>query len=95
MHLFGSLDCKIVTQCQFYTGYLPVEHLINLRRATFLISLKLSPCSSMRALYELSAQHELLYLANLYKVSENDFILNSHDVIKDHFINNCNLLVPV
>jgi hypothetical protein len=90
MRLFGSFDSKIVTQCQFYTGYLPVEHLINLRRATFLISLKLSPCSLLRALYELSAQHELLGLANLYKVSANDFVFNSHDVIKDHFKNYVN-----
>ena len=85
MRLFGSWDNKIVAQCQFYTNYLPLEHLINLRRSTFLLSLKSSPWSILRALYELSANDDLSHLADAYSVSVPDFLLNSRVVINDHF----------
>ena len=86
MRLFGSWDNKIVAQCQFYTNYLPLEHLINLRRSTFLLSLKSSPCSILRALYELSANDDLSHLADAYSVSAHDFLLNPHVVINNYFV---------
>ena len=86
MRLFGSWDNKIVAQCQFYTNYLPLEHLINLRRSTFLLSLKSSPCSILRALYELSANDDLSHLADAYSVSAQDFLLNPRLVINDYFV---------
>ena len=57
MSLFGSFDNKIVTQCQFYSQYLQAEHLINLRKSKFLQSLKTSPCSMLRALYDRSKKN--------------------------------------
>jgi hypothetical protein len=84
--LFGSFDHKIVTQCQFYSNYLPVEHLINIRKSRFLQSLKLSPCSILRTLYEISAADELSHLADAYSISMHDFCFNSQDAINNHFV---------
>ena len=88
MRLFGSWDNKIVAQCQFYTNYLPLEHLINLRTSTFLLSLKSSPCSILRALYELSANDDISHLADayVYSVSAHDFLLNPRVVINNYFV---------
>ena len=86
MRLFDSWDNNIVTQCQYYANYLPLKNFINLRRSTFLQSLKSNPCSILCALFELSANDELSHLADAYSVSDRRFILNSRVVIDDYLI---------
>src|SRR5271163_2760181 len=90
MKIFSTFDNKVLTQCQYYSGYLPVEHIIALRRLKFLNALKFSPCSIIRALYDLSGQCELERLAAFYSVSLQSLLLKSHDIITKYLENYVN-----
>jgi len=92
MKVFNTFNNKIVTQCQFYTGYLPVEHIIAIRKLKFVQSLKFSPCFLLRALHDLSGQEELSRLSCTYGASVETLLLNPNDIISDHFVTYANTL---
>ena len=91
MKLFNTFDNKIVVQCQFYTGYLPVEHIIAIRKLNFVETLKFSPCSLLRALHDLSDQDELSRLAATYGVPLQSPLLKPNDIISDYFARCANI----
>ena len=92
MKLFNTFNSKTVTQCQFYTGYLPVEHIIAIRKLKFVESLKFSPCSILRTLHDLSGREELSRIASTYGASVESMLLNPNDIISEHFVTYVNAL---
>ena len=72
MKLFNTFDTNIVLQCQYYTNFLPVEHLARLRKIKFVTALQHHPCYLLQALHCYVANQELRSIAKMYNVSVPD-----------------------
>ncbi len=92
MKIFNTFETEFITQCKFYTVYLPVEHVVALHKINFLDSLKLSPCYILRALFDLSGSGELSQLVASYNVSTQSLVLDSSGIINDYFANCVNAI---
>jgi hypothetical protein len=87
MKMFTTFDAKTVLACQFYTGFMPVQHLASVRKIKFINSLAHSSHWLMRALHDLVGNDELRPLASLYGVSVTNISINSRDIIRLSFEN--------
>ena len=68
MKTFTTFDSNTIIQCQFHTGFMPVEHLLRLRKVNFIKSLATSKNCIVQAVYTHAAMQELLSIANHYQV---------------------------
>ena len=81
MKVFSTFDAGTVLMCQYYTGFLPVQHLARIRQFKFLDSLKSNSNLLVREIYRLFALDELrkiaeAYNANIDSVCNKNFITN-------------------
>ena len=77
MKVFSTFDANTVVMCQFYTGFLPVEHLVRIKKFKFIDSLKSNSNWLMREVYRLCALDELRAITEAYNVNI-DHICNKH-----------------
>lgn len=87
MKIFSTFDMKIVQQCQFYTGFLPVEHYARLQKLNFFKSLKTSPSWFLRCIYDFFSDTELECLCKFYNVAKLVLLNNPRQVIDNFFVN--------
>jgi hypothetical protein len=92
MKIFSTFDIKVIQQCVFHCGFLPVEHYVRLRKINFLKSLKYSPSWVMRCMYDIIAEKEFNWLSGVYNVSQSVLIKNSAQVIYDYFENEVGMI---
>ena len=70
--LFSTFDKNVITQCQYFTGQLPLKYVLDLRFIIFLLSLqhvKNSPPYMLANWFEDVERH---YFANEYDITVND-----------------------
>ena len=73
--LFSTFNISIVEQCQYYTGYLPLNYLIHLRYFIFLSKIQKLPPSPVKFLAQSPAvNRHWVELANLYGITDHDNI---------------------
>ena len=87
MNIFRTFDTNIVNECQFYTSFTPVQHIISKRKFKFLKALGSSPCWILRAMHSLVEIDELRPLAATYNVSINVMKHDAIDIIRRSFEN--------
>ena len=51
MKLFSTFDAKTVLYCQYYTNFMPIEHLARLGKVNFVKALQHHSCDLLHALY--------------------------------------------
>ena len=85
MKTFSTFNLETVRQCQYYTEFLPVEHLISARKVDFINSLNCSPHFVLQSLYKSSSKTELDVIASRYNVDKNTLIKNPKRVMREHF----------
>jgi hypothetical protein len=67
--LFSTFKRDIIEQCQFYTGFLPLQYLYDLMRMNFLVTLNSDFVSPAITIFNLCGFDELLSLYSKYGVS--------------------------
>ena len=70
--LFATFDKSVIAQCQYYTGQLPLKHLLHLKFCNFLIGLKNIPNSSAKLLFDWLGNNEWQSIADQYDIYPND-----------------------
>jgi len=68
--LFGTFDAEVIKNCQFYSGYLPLNLAIDLKVLKFLHSMKAIPMSPTAALLGFEGGGELRVLEQKYGVND-------------------------
>jgi len=71
MKLFNTFDSETVLNCQYFCGYLPLEHLARVRKVNFLENMGLHDNSVILTVHALSLDDELKPIANFYQVDVN------------------------
>ena len=74
MKVFNTFDSKTVLNCQYFCGYLPLEHLAKVRKVNFLVNMGLHDNSVIRTVHSLSFDDELKPIANFYQVDVNQLV---------------------
>jgi len=59
MKLFATYDLKTITQCQFYSGFLPFNYLFDLKRMNFYSMLNDSHANPATNLFHWFGQNEV------------------------------------
>ena len=85
MKTFSTLDLETIRQCQYFTDFLPVEHLISARKVDFIKSLESSPHPVLQSLFKNSFNTELKAIASEYNVDMITLIKNSKRVMREYF----------
>ena len=70
MKVFNAFDSKTVLNCQYFCGYLLLEHLAKVRKVHFLVNMGFDH-SVIRTVHSLSLDDELKPIANFYQVGVN------------------------
>jgi hypothetical protein len=84
MKIFSTYNLNTVYQCQYFTGYMPVEDMVRLRKVSFIKSLSTTKNVLLRALYELFATRELLPISLHYGADLSQKYVNCRSVILKH-----------
>ena len=66
--------------CQFFSGYLPLEHVAKTRKVKFLSDMMSSKCYYLRSVVSLRGNEELNELAEFYAVDVACMIKNCHEI---------------
>ena len=78
--MFSTFNIDIIEQCQYYTGYLPVKHSINLKCLRFIKSLSQSHiiCKPAGLLFNWLGGDEYSQIAQCYNIlpSDGHFAMN-------------------
>ena len=93
MKLFTTFNENVVRQCQYFTGYMPLEHTLFLKKFNFLNALKFSQNWMLVSLFELTAVQELTSIYDHYSLESHvELSYNSmQKVIYNHFESKINL----
>jgi len=93
MKLFTTFNEDVVRQCQYFTGYMPLEHTLFLKKFNFLNALKFSQNWMLVSLFELTAVQELTSIYEHYSLESHvELSYNSmQKVIYNHFESKINL----
>jgi hypothetical protein len=70
--LFNSFDAQTIAYCQYYTGYLPLECVIDQRRLKFLKNLCNVNNVVLQSLLRLGGASEISKLLEKYNIVNND-----------------------
>ena len=70
--LFAVFDKSIISQCQYYTGQIPLKHLLHLKFLNFLIGLKNIKNSPAKLLFDWFGVNERESIAVQYDIYPND-----------------------
>ena len=66
--------------CQFFSGYLPLEHVAKTRKVKFLSDMMSSRCYYIRSVVSLTGNEELNAFAEFYAVDVPCVIKNCHEI---------------
>jgi hypothetical protein len=80
MKIFCTFNELIVRQCQYYTGHLPIEHLVQLRKFNFFDSFKGNSNWLLASLFDLLVFEELGMIFQKYGIP--NIVDVSYDVMK-------------
>ena len=78
--LFSSFNAKIITQCQFYSGYLPISYLADLRCLNFYNICSQEYNSSAGILYHWFGSAEYNAIAEKYNIDKNTWPCHNYHV---------------
>jgi exonuclease III len=67
--VFSTFDRKIIEQCQFYTGILPLQYKYDLMRINFLFTLSNNYVSPANIIFHLFGFHDLVSLCTQYAIT--------------------------
>ena len=67
--LFSTFDKSVIQQCQFYTGFLPLNYKLDMMRINFLIALRANCVSPACILFNLLGRQELDILCDNYSIA--------------------------
>src|SRR5580692_5114560 len=79
MKLFSTFDNSIVTLCQFYSGYLPLSYMLDLRTLNFYTNLSVNNCAPANVLFRWLGQGERDVLALKHNIAN---AIQSNNTIK-------------
>jgi hypothetical protein len=85
MKIFGTFDNKIVKQCQFYGGFLPVAYAIDIKRCEFLRKIPLTDNELLYSLSGLFISKDKEEIAGHYNLDLDGFFCKYNNIIKCHF----------
>lgn len=74
--LFHTFDKNIISQCQFYTGYLPASLLLDNRKLNFLINIATGPQSQTKFLLKYVSQKDFIDLPFIVDANKNRLALS-------------------
>ena len=89
MKIFSTFDLKTVKNCQFFSGFLPVEHIITQRRVNFINSLRCNPNLLLRLIFEFTVTKELNSIASKYSMNAKRLATNPRRAMHDYFASEC------
>ena len=92
MKLFSTYDLKIITQCQFYSGYLPLKFLLDLKCLNFYLLLGESCVSPASILFHWFGRAERDTVASEYEISDCNNSLSFVSLIWTAFEKHCKAL---
>jgi len=81
MKIFGTFNLQIVRQCQYFVGLLPAAHILNLKKISFIDSLKISPRWRMKCLHEFFSDEKLKPIAHAYGTQVSDLVSNAKVIV--------------
>ena len=84
---FGTFDTKVVEQCQWYTGYLPINHYHAIRSVNFISKLENSKNILLHAIYCGSGKEDIRTFSRLYGCKDKTLIKNSFQIVSHYFRN--------
>ena len=93
MKLFKTFNKSVITLCQFYTGQLPLEYLLDIRTVAFYAKLKDSIFSPAGMLFNWFGKRESFSISEKYCILENDSPGCCKYKIKTSFINTANAMI--
>jgi len=70
MKLFETYNLKTITQCQFYSGFLPFNYLFDLKLMIFYSMLNASNVNPASILFHWFGQNEVSVIANEYNLAD-------------------------
>jgi hypothetical protein len=68
MRIFGTFNLNIIRQCQYFTGFLPLQHQLRLRKYNFITGLKNSKNVWLKTFYMGVKDIELTPIFTFYKL---------------------------
>jgi len=89
--LFSTFNKNIIIQCQYYTGYLPLKYILDLRFLNFVTGLNNAMHSPAYILFKMFGEKELLSVANVYNINLTDSCRLRKIKIWNSFKNECEL----
>jgi len=89
MKIFSTFDVTVVLQCQYFTGFLPVEHVARIRKIKLLRNMSISNNSVLRAIFLKTFDHELTPIANFYNIDHKCLISMSDTSVKELVKSKC------
>ena len=88
--IFSTFNREIITQCQFYSGYLSFSHSYDLRKINFLRNLSLIGCSSANLLFQWFGREELKLLEAKYHLPPAHTPYSVRNAVWQHFSDGLN-----
>lgn len=85
MKIYATFDKRIVQQCQYYGGFLPISITVDLKRSEFLKKMKFSDNMLVCSLSNLLGQNDIEELAERYNSTVNSFLYNFRNIIYEHY----------
>ena len=86
--VFSTFDPKIIEQCQFYMGVLPLQFKYDLMRINFLFNLKNNVASPANIIFYLQGSEEFINLCTKYDISYNSCPASRFRAIWQHYATN-------
>ena len=83
--LFSTFKRDIIEQCQFYTGFLPLQYRYDLMRLNFLFTLNSNVVSPANTIFKLLGVEDLSLLCKKYGIHMNLGFPNSSRAVWQHF----------
>ena len=81
MRVFGTFSNETVLSCKFFSGHLPVEHMIRQRKINFIRSLSVSNNQILQQIYNSAGISELKSIADFYQVTSDALLVAAKSII--------------
>ena len=89
MKIFSTFDAAVVLQCQYFTGFLPVEHIARIRKIKLLRNMSTSSNSVLHATFLKTVDHELTPIAKFYNIDHKCLMSRSDTSVKELVKSKC------
>ena len=87
--LFKTFDKNVVKDCQWYNGYLDIEHYHAIKSLKFLLNLEFSPNDIVKKLFTLCAIDDIKRMSVKFNCCSNGVPNDYKQSIVKHFQDNC------